>query len=439
MNLAYAAQLVKESATIVDAADWFGYDYDEEGRHECPTCRDNSTTKQTLALFDEDTRFYCFRCNEGGDVIDWIAAELRMGKGQAINYLATRLGLSMDRSMMPEAVRSIFKKKTKTLRARAHKRRVLHEVRRAFWKTSRGGIQLMEESEQRRIIAHYLDAETLVAKRPDIAPKIMQRLGRPDDAFFDEGYARQSELQARYVESRREKVFEFVASRNWPKAVVDKYGIGIGTKPQVEDIDEALGNLSRQSRWLHRNRITFPILTPDGRVAGWTSRTLDDRQAKWINNRNGQTYNKQRTLFGLGNHASRISKDDFAIIVEGAGDAIAVASLARLPYTVSACGTSFNEEHAELLARFTNRAIIITDGDDAGEASAGKAASALRTWGIKSQRITLPEGEDPDSYAQGHAGALVKAVKVALGRFDSKHKTPARPEVSAAVSRILNQ
>jgi hypothetical protein len=90
------ASLIKQRITVPELAGVYGYDYREDERNPCPNCEQVSTSGKTLALFDEGTRWHCFHCDEGGDVISWLALREDVYPSDAIESLAHRLGLELD-------------------------------------------------------------------------------------------------------------------------------------------------------------------------------------------------------------------------------------------------------------------------------------------------------------------------------------------------------
>ena len=63
---------------------------------------------------------------------------------------------------------------------------------------------------------------------------------------------------------------------------------------------------------------------------------------------------------------------------------------------VASLGTSFCEEHARLLKRYTNNVVICYDGDEAGRNALKKAAAILLDNGISARAAVLKGGKDPD-------------------------------------------
>src|ERR1700722_15651055 len=101
----------------------------------------------------------------------------------------------------------------------------------------------------------------------------------------------------------------------------------------------------------------FPIASEPGRVIAFTGRTLaTDEKAgpKYLNSPETAIYSKSRVLFNLDRAKEAIRKLDYAILVEGQMDCIAVFA-AGFRNVIASSGTAFTELQAKLLARFSKK------------------------------------------------------------------------------------
>ena len=86
----------------------------------------------------------------------------------------------------------------------------------------------------------------------------------------------------------------------------------------------------------------------------------------------------------------------FVVLVEGYFDLLACAQYG-FRNTVAPLGTAFTEDHAKLLARFTRKAVIGFDGDNAGQAAAERTVGIFLGQGFQVNVVRLATGDDPDS------------------------------------------
>ncbi len=150
-----------------------------------------------------------------------------------------------------------------------------------------------------------------------------------------------------------------------------------------------------------RGRIIFPIFSPNGRVIAFGGRILDNREntAKYLNSPESQIYFKRRSLYGLFHSKEEIRKLDRAILVEGYMDLISLFQ-GGVKNVVASSGTSLTEEQVQLLSRFTKNIIVLFDADTAGQKASLRSIEILLKQDFEVKVVSLPEGEDPDSYIQ---------------------------------------
>lgn len=145
-------------------------------------------------------------------------------------------------------------------------------------------------------------------------------------------------------------------------------------------------------------RITFPILDALGAVIGFSARKYkqDTFGGKYINSPETFLFKKSRVLFGLSYCRAKIAKQQMAIIVEGQIDALRLINTG-FDYVVAAQGTAFGEEHVkELLQLGIKKVYLALDADEAGQAAAQKIGDLLQKQGIDTRVVALEKDMDPD-------------------------------------------
>lgn len=164
-----------------------------------------------------------------------------------------------------------------------------------------------------------------------------------------------------------------------------------------------------------RRRITFPIANESGKIVAFGCRALGDEQPKYLNSPETPIYSKSNLLYHLDRAKDALRRQDFAVLVEGYMDAIAVAC-AGISNVVASCGTSLAEPQIKLLGRFTKRVIVNYDPDSAGQAATERSVSLLLEHEFEVKVLALPAiGEkkaDPDLFIREKgAEAYIKALK----------------------------
>lgn len=214
-------------------------------------------------------------------------------------------------------------------------------------------------------------------------------------------------------------------------------------KPRYsEKLLEASGLFSRdQSGRLYdrfRRRIIFPISNEGGKIIAFGGRVMGDDQPKYLNSPETPIYSKSNVLYHLDRAKEALRQNDFAVLVEGYMDAIAVAR-AGIANVVASCGTSLAEPQIKLLGRFTHRIIVNYDPDKAGQAATERSLTLLLEKEFDVRVLALPGGADPDKFlkeqgADAYRKLLTQApayLDYLIGRARQMDRTTAAGKVAA--------
>lgn len=150
-----------------------------------------------------------------------------------------------------------------------------------------------------------------------------------------------------------------------------------------------------------RERVIFPIHSVAGRAIGFGGRILkkNPKEAKYINSPETKVYNKSQILYGLDLAKDMIRKTSEVFLVEGYTDVVAL-SQAGVGNVVASLGTSLTEQHTKLIKKYTDNLIFIFDGDEAGTKASLRGIDIALKKELNVKAISLPEGEDPDSFSK---------------------------------------
>ncbi|MCP5064625.1 MAG: DNA primase [Ignavibacteriae bacterium] len=148
-----------------------------------------------------------------------------------------------------------------------------------------------------------------------------------------------------------------------------------------------------------RSRIIFPIFSANGRVIGFGGRVFqgEENTAKYLNSPESTIYIKRKSLYGLFHSKDEIRKLNKAVLVEGYMDVIALYQHG-IKNAIASSGTSLTEEQVRLLSRYTKNIVVIFDADTAGRKAALRSIEILLKQDFEVNVLSLPDGEDPDSY-----------------------------------------
>ena len=151
-------------------------------------------------------------------------------------------------------------------------------------------------------------------------------------------------------------------------------------------------------------RVIFPVHTISGKVVAFGGRVLQTnaKAAKYVNSPESEIYHKSDHLYGLYFAKQAIMQKDRCILVEGYLDVISMYQ-AGIQNVVASSGTSLTTGQIRLIHRFTSNVTLLYDGDKAGIKASIRGIDMLLEEGMNINVVLLPEGEDPDSYAQSHS------------------------------------
>ncbi|MEZ8940128.1 DNA primase [Vibrio alginolyticus] len=209
---------------------------------------------------------------------------------------------------------------------------------------------------------------------------------------------------------------EYLKDRGLSGEIVQKFGIGyvadewdlvrknFGHNKENQDMLVTGGMLiendkgNRYDRF--RGRVMFPIRDRRGRVIGFGGRVLGDGTPKYLNSPETPIFHKGKELYGLYEVLQAYREPPQILVVEGYMDVVALAQYG-VDYSVASLGTSTTGDHLQVLFRQTSTVVCCYDGDRAGREAAWRAmenALPYLTDGRQLKFMFLPDGEDPDSY-----------------------------------------
>jgi DNA primase len=308
--------------------------------------------------------FYCFGCNKGGDVFNFVMEMERCEFPEAVRIIAEKCGISVPRL----SERSPEQKKENQQRA------VLLEMHR---EAQNFFVRQLETTGEGRAARAYLEDR-----------------GLDKDALERFGIG--------YSPSGGDVLLRHLKQKYPDKSL---------TESGLVSRDQSSGRLFDR----FRRRITFPIANESGKIVAFGCRALGDDQPKYLNSPETPIYSKSNVLYHLDRAKDAMRRQDFAVLVEGYMDAIAVFR-AGISNVVASCGTSLAESQIKLLGRFTKRVIVNYDPDTAGLAAAERSISLLLEQDFEVKVLALPtigdKKADPDLFIREKgADTYIKALK----------------------------
>ncbi len=191
-------------------------------------------------------------------------------------------------------------------------------------------------------------------------------------------------------------------------------------------------------------RLMFPIKDKQGRVVAFSGRQLVEKKnsGKYVNSPETPIFKKSNVLFGFDRAAGAIAKSPTREVVccEGQIDAIRL-HVCGFTTAVASQGTAFTEEHAKMIHRVADTAVLLYDDDNAGRKATIKVARMLLAREMPVRVAALPDGDDPDSFLRREGADALKtridqAESIVSFQCRAERAKEANPQSIDAVSRV---
>ena len=338
---------IRDSVDILDLVKEYVPSVKRSGTSYKACCPFHQEKTPSFTVSPDKGLYYCFGCQTGGDIFDFLMKIESLSFNEAARKLAERAGIDWHQE------------------------------------------DLLTEEERARLKLY----------------KLMD--------FAKEFYHKQ------LFSERGASARNYIKSRSLTKETVEKFSLGLSFYDGLAaaalkagfTMDElkktGLLNLNRND--LFKNRLMFPILNHRGETVALGGRILGEGMPKYLNSPDTPLFSKSRVLYALNFAAPSIRKEGRAVLLEGYMDVIA-AHQAGVANCIAPLGTSFNENHAKLLKRYTDNVTVLFDPDEAGQKASKRTALILLEQGFYVTVANLPEGLDPDEYIIKYGADKFKAI-----------------------------
>lgn len=354
-------------------------DLKRRGSNLVGLCPFHNEKTPSFTVYPENGSYYCFGCGQGGDVITFVMKNENLDYMDAVRKLADRAGLKV-----PDSERDDKELKLK------------NDVYDANREAAKFFNSYMMSPEGKAGLDYFLSR--------GLSLKTITRFGlgfAPNDWHALE---------------------EHLKKKGFSQYVLQQADLVIKSSKTDKD-----GNTKTYTYDKFRNRAMFPIINLHGKVIGFGGRAMpgDDKQGgKYVNTADTPVFKKSHNMYAL-NFAKNVGSNQI-ILVEGNIDVIALHQ-AGFENTVAALGTSFTEEQARLLSRYTKEVIILMDSDGAGEKATDRAMDILSAQGVSMKIVRLPKAKDPDEFIKKFgAGAFEARLENAFSEVEYRLITAAR-------------
>ena len=298
--------------------------------------------------------FYCFGCHASGDVYRFLMQYESLAFPDAVRFLAARYGVGI-----PDTDAAQRQEDSVTPQIYA-----LHQAASTFFYTC-----LMRDPAGQ--------AARVACRQRQITPAMAMRFGL--------GYA----------PATWETLYTTMRHQGFSQDIMLQSGLVVArdTKEGVYD--------------RFRNRLMFTIHDRLGRPVAFGGRMLEGSEGghvpKYLNSPETLLFHKGRLLYGFAFAKAAMRQHAQVLIVEGYTDVIA-CHRQSVTHVVGTMGTALTEHHVRLLKGMVKEVVLVFDGDAAGGAATERSIGLFLDAGMRVRVVTLPEGEDPDSFLRQATG-----------------------------------
>ena len=298
-------------------------------------CPFHDDSNPSLVVSPSKQIYHCFSCGAGGDSIKFVMEYEKLSYPEAIEKLANIYNFSLTYT---------------SSNGKKQEDRKLLENLNNFYKKN------LDKNQNAKA---YL-------KQRGIGEAIIEK--------FELGYAPSSKETLNFLSSHGYSVSEAVE-------------VGVA----------GIGESGTYARFIER--ITFPIMSPSGKIVGFGGRTISNHPAKYINSPQTKLFNKSYLLYGYNFAKDAVFKGKSIIITEGYLDVIMLHQ-AGFNSAVATLGTALTKEHMPLIVRGNPKVILAYDGDSAGVEAALKASIMLSKMSTDGGVVLFTGNQDPADMVQ---------------------------------------
>ena len=317
----------------------------KKGKNYVGLCPFHDDTNPSFSVSTEKNIAKCFSCGEGGSPITFLSKIKNIPFDQAALELAEPLGIKLD-------IDRVEKQQTLKEHEALHEANIFYTF---YLKNSKTGEEPL----------NYLKGRGLTLD---------------DIAHFNIGLA----------PKEFDSLYKLLQQKEFTDQTMENAGL--------------IGIQNNKPYDLFTYRVMFPLSDIEGRVIGFSGRSVDNKEPKYYNSPETFIFKKGENLYHLYEALGDIRKQGFVILHEGFFDVIA-SYKAGLKNAVATMGTALTQHHIKLISQYTKRVVIAYDGDQAGIMATYKAIKLFERTNIRVDILALPEGLDPDEYYQKY-GAL---------------------------------
>ena len=344
---------IEEIKARVDLADLiasYGVQVKSAGSSKKACCPFHHEKTPSFNINETKGFYHCFGCGESGDAIKFVEKMEGLSFVEAVKKLAASCGVKLEESVDPAAGR----------RSRLY--------------------SLMAE------LAAFYHRCLLKTKEAARAREYLKERELGDET--------QEAYQIGYAPEGAATVMKWAEKYRYTPAEMEEAGVIRAPNRPGDSGYHRFGG-----------RLMFAIRDKQGRVVGFSGRQLvaSKNSGKYVNSPETPIFKKSNVLYGFDKAARAIGKAPRreVIVCEGQIDCIRLQT-SGFPNSVAGQGTAFTAEHVRMLKSLAEQVALVYDDDAAGHMATVKSARLCLAAGLPVRVVSLPGGDDPDSFLRTH-------------------------------------
>lgn len=331
----------------------------KSGKYLKACCPFHQEKTPSFVVSVERQMAYCFGCNKGGDIFQFIQDIEGVDFMGALEILADKAGVTLSKGNVGPKVSKDEKNALKIANREA----------------SNFFVQQLWGSSKAEKVLEYLRNRALT-------DELIKE--------FDIGFA----------PDEYDALYRFLLGKKLSKDVILESSLAIAGDSGSEKVFDRF-----------RLRLMFPIQNVQGDYIAFGGRALKKGDnPKYLNSPEYVLYSKGETLFNLNRAKQYIRNEDFVVFVEGYFDVVA-SHKAGIRNVVATSGTALTDKQLRLIKRYTKNVVFAFDSDNAGREALLRAVKTAQELELDIFVVMIEKGKDASELVKMDADLWVNTVK----------------------------
>ena len=325
--------VIKNDISIVDIIQNY-INLNKKGANWWGVCPFHNDTKPSLSVNEQRKMFKCFTCNVGGDAINFVSRYKNISYFEAVLEIAKNFNIDNN---------------------------VVNEFHNEY--------QINKETyRQYELNKDYLELSQIFLHQKNDNQGLQYLYNRQLNDEIIEHFG------IGYVPNKFDQMYKLLTNEDNSIINVDKEHI----YTRQELLNNGLISISNNGDVLDffNNRVIFSIKDKDGNILGFSGRSIDGSEPKYLNTGETSIFKKHNILYNW-NDVSKLDIED-VYLVEGFMDVIALYR-AGIKNAVATMGVNFDQNHLKLIKQKQKikNIILAFDNDNAGFQAIIKNGSSI--------------------------------------------------------------